>query len=113
MRYDACIIGAGADGLACAAWLAARGLKVVVTERDSRPGGRCATREFAPGFRASPFVDELPAIPAGIFRALDLGRRGAVMARSERAPGPADAIRDAVIARVMADAEAPARRHWF
>lgn len=113
MRYDACIIGAGADGLACAAWLAARGLKVVVAERDSRPGGRCTTREFAPGFRASPYADELPAIPAEIFRALDLARRGAVMARSEHVRGPADAVRDAVIARVMADAETPPRRSWF
>lgn len=113
MRYDACIIGAGADGLACAAWLAARGLKVVVAERDARPGGRCITREFAPGFRASPFADELPAIPADIFRTLDLARRGAILARSEHASGPADAIRDAVIARVMADAELPPRRGWF
>jgi phytoene dehydrogenase-like protein len=113
MRYDACIIGAGADGLACAAWLAARGLKVVVAERDARPGGRCTTREFAPGFHASPFTDELPAIPAEIFCALDLARRGAIMARRERAGGPADAVREAVITRVMADAELPPRRHWF
>ena len=67
MRYDACIIGAGADGLAAAATLAARGLKVAVVERDSHAGGRCATREFHPGFRASPYADEVPAIPADIF----------------------------------------------
>lgn len=113
MRYDACIIGAGADGLACAAWLAARGLKVIVAERDARPGGRCTTREFAPGFRASPFADELPAIPAEIFRTLDLARRGAILACRERARGPADTVRDAVIARVMADAELPQRHRWF
>ena len=87
MQYDVCVIGAGADGLAAAATLAARGLKTVVVERDTRCGGRCATREFHPGFRASPFVDELPAIPPAIFRALDLARRGAIFAPRFRFAG--------------------------
>jgi len=76
VRYDAAIIGAGADGLAAAATLAGRGLKTIVIERNEKPGGRCATREFHPGFRAAPFCDELAPIPAEIFWNLDLGRRG-------------------------------------
>jgi len=82
VRYDAAIIGAGADGLAAAATLAKSGMKVVVLERAEQPGGRLLTREFHPGFRASPFCDELPAIPADIFWSLDLGRRGAVFVPS-------------------------------
>ena len=127
MRYDACIIGAGADGLAAAATLAARGLKVAVVERDSHPGGRCATREFHPGFRASPYTDELPPIPAEIFWSLDLARRGVVLApasaslalwpgRQSLLPAPAgraEAFRQAILARVLADSAAPANRGWF
>jgi phytoene dehydrogenase-like protein len=78
LRYDAAIIGAGADGLAAAAMLARSGLKTVVLERNEKPGGRCITREFHPGFHASPFCDELPPIPAEIFWALGLARHGAV-----------------------------------
>jgi phytoene dehydrogenase-like protein len=76
VRYDAAIIGAGADGLAAAATLAKAGLKAVVVERAEQPGGRCATREFHPGFHAAPFCDEIAPIPAEIFWSLDLARRG-------------------------------------
>ncbi|MDE2111601.1 MAG: NAD(P)/FAD-dependent oxidoreductase [Alphaproteobacteria bacterium] len=133
MRYDACIIGAGAEGLAAAAALAGRGLKTVVVERDTHCGGRCATREFHPGFHASPFVDELPAIPADIFWSLDLARRGVVLAPASVSlaawPGgtslflpwadasriavPVEALRVAIRDRVTADAAAPPRRAWF
>jgi phytoene dehydrogenase-like protein len=112
LRYDACIIGAGADGLAAGAWLAARGLSVIVVDRDSRPGGRCATREFHPGFRASPFADELPEIPPAIFRALDLARRGVIQSQASQA-APADAVRAQVLARVTADAETVQPRRLF
>ncbi len=111
MRYDACIIGAGAEGLTCAARLAACGLKVIVLERGPAPGGRCMTQEFAPGHRASPFTDELPAIPPDLYRALDLARRGALFAPAESG-GPAAAIRDKVLAQVTAEADAP-RLRWF
>ena len=118
MRYDACVIGGDADGLAAAATLAARGLKVVVVERDSRCGGRCATREFHPGFSASPFADELPEITSEIFRSLDLARRGAVLMPTRHAQPPAwtarvDALRRAIIGRVMADTKEPPSRGWF
>ncbi len=113
MRYDVCIIGAGADGLAAAAYLAARGLTTMVIERAAAAGGRCVTAEFAPGFFASPFADELAAIPPEIFRELDLGRRGAVLAPYERATSFADPLRAAVIARVLADAARPPRKFAF
>jgi len=107
LRYDVCIIGAGPDGLASAARLAARGLKVLLVERAASPGGPLVTREFAPGFFASPFADEVPAIPPPIFRDLDLARRGAILAMREVVSSSANSVRAAVIARVLADAARP------
>ena len=51
--YDAIIIGAGTNGLACAARLAASGRKVLVLEAGATAGGGANTVEFAPGFRVS------------------------------------------------------------
>jgi phytoene dehydrogenase-like protein len=60
MRYgtqmaelDVLIIGAGHNGLACAAYLAMGGLKVKVVERRKVIGGAAVTEEFHPGFRNS------------------------------------------------------------
>jgi phytoene dehydrogenase-like protein len=78
LRYDAAIIGAGAEGLAAAVTLARSGLKVIVIERNERPGGRHVTREFHPGFHASPFCDGC-TIPSQAFRDLDLARHGVLL----------------------------------
>jgi phytoene dehydrogenase-like protein len=51
--YDSIIIGAGHNGLICAAYLARAGHRVLVLEAGDSPGGLAATREFHPGFRAS------------------------------------------------------------
>jgi phytoene dehydrogenase-like protein len=50
---DALIIGAGHNGLVCAYYLAARGLKVTILERRHVVGGAAVTEEFHPGFRNS------------------------------------------------------------
>ena len=52
-RYDAVIIGGGHNGLVCACYLAAAGLKVRIIERHSEVGGAAVTEEFFPGFRNS------------------------------------------------------------
>jgi len=52
-RYDTIVIGAGHNGLVCAAYLAQHGQRVIVLEASDRIGGLAATREFHPGFRAS------------------------------------------------------------
>jgi phytoene dehydrogenase-like protein len=51
--YDVVIIGAGHNGLTCAAYLAMAGLKVKVLERRPVVGGAAVTEEFFPGFRNS------------------------------------------------------------
>lgn len=53
MSYDAVVIGAGHNGLVCAAYLLKQGLKVLVLERTDRIGGACVTEELFPGFRIS------------------------------------------------------------
>jgi phytoene dehydrogenase-like protein len=53
MSYDAIVIGAGHNGLVCAAYLAREGLKTLVVERSDRIGGACVTEELFPGFRIS------------------------------------------------------------
>jgi hypothetical protein len=50
---DAAVIGAGHNGLTCAAYLGMAGLKVRVFERRDIAGGACVTEEFHPGFRNS------------------------------------------------------------
>jgi phytoene dehydrogenase-like protein len=57
-RYEAdmnevVIIGAGHNGLTCAAYLAMAGLRVRVVERRKVVGGAAVTEEFCPGFRNS------------------------------------------------------------
>src|SRR5690242_21311925 len=50
---DVVIIGAGHNGLTCAAYLARAGLKVKIVERRKVAGGAAVTEEFCPGFRNS------------------------------------------------------------
>ncbi|HEX5184217.1 MAG TPA: NAD(P)/FAD-dependent oxidoreductase [Allosphingosinicella sp.] len=50
---DVLIIGAGHNGLVCAYYLAAKGLKVTMLERRHVAGGAAVTEEFHPGFRNS------------------------------------------------------------
>lgn len=52
-NYDVVIIGAGHNGLTCAAYLGMAGLKVKVLERRPVVGGAAVTEEFWPGFRNS------------------------------------------------------------
>ena len=78
MTYDFIIIGAGHNGLACAAYLAKAGAKVLVLERHPRVGGSCHTAEATlPGFKhniCSMVHTHIPLSP--VYRDLELERHG-------------------------------------
>jgi phytoene dehydrogenase-like protein len=52
-QYDTIIIGAGHNGLVCAAYLAKSGQRVLLLEASEASGGLAASREFHPGFHTS------------------------------------------------------------
>jgi phytoene dehydrogenase-like protein len=53
-EWDAVIVGAGHNGLTCAAYLAQAGKRVLVLESRDRIGGACTIEEPWPGVRMSP-----------------------------------------------------------
>lgn len=53
-EWDAVIVGAGHNGLTCAAYLAQAGQRVLVLESRDRIGGACTIEEPWPGVRMSP-----------------------------------------------------------
>src|SRR5271170_1534401 len=106
LRYDAAIIGAGANGLTAAAVLTRAGLKTVVIERGHEAGGRLVTDTFHPGFLASAFADRAPEIPAEVSAALTLDAPLLI----ERPPQDIKQRRDATLAEIFAQAREPHRR---
>ncbi|NOR20790.1 MAG: FAD-dependent oxidoreductase, partial [Xanthomonadales bacterium] len=70
-RYDSIIIGAGHNGLVCAAYLSKKGQSVLVLESSDSPGGLAASREFHPGFRTS-IAHSVNHFPAKIIKDLEL-----------------------------------------
>src|SRR5271170_148037 len=73
---DVLIIGAGHNGLVCAYYLAAAGLKVRVVERRDVVGGAAVTEEFHPGFRNSVASYTVSLLNPKIIADLELARHG-------------------------------------
>src|SRR6266850_1261272 len=71
-KYDAVVIGAGANGLTAAAALGEAGLRVLLLEPDKTTGGQGKVVEFAPGFRAAPLGSDPGWLPPAVARALRL-----------------------------------------
>src|SRR5579872_6369414 len=73
---DAVIVGGGHNGLVCAAYLAAAGLKVTVLERRHVVGGAAVTEEFHPGFRNSVAAYTVSLLSPKVIADLALARHG-------------------------------------
>jgi phytoene dehydrogenase-like protein len=73
---DVVIIGAGHNGLTCAAYLAMAGLRVKVVERRKVVGGAAVTEEFHPGFRNSVAAYTVSLLNPKIISDLKLAEHG-------------------------------------
>jgi phytoene dehydrogenase-like protein len=134
---DIVVIGAGHNGLVCAYYLAAAGMKVTVIEAREMVGGAAVTEEFAPGFRNSTasytvsllqpkVIEDMRLYEHGlkvVLRKVDnflptlggdylLGGRGGLTKREIARHSPADADRhDAYIAAL--DGVVSVLRQWL
>ena len=78
------IVGAGHNGLVCAAYLAAAGHKVTVIERAPVAGGCTITEEIIPGFRFNTGAIEIEGIVhSGVDRDLQLEDHGLRWVRTD------------------------------
>src|SRR5271170_2636994 len=75
-RWDAIIVGAGHNGLACATYLARAGKRVLVLESRDRIGGACTIEEPFPGVRMSPCAYLAGLLHPLIVEELKLPERG-------------------------------------
>jgi len=75
-QYDVAIIGAGHNGLTCAAYLAGSGLRVIVLEKNAVVGGAAVTEEFHPGFRNSVAAYTVSLLNPTVIRDLNLPAYG-------------------------------------
>ena len=74
--WDAIVVGAGHNGLTCAAYLARAGRKVLVLEARDRVGGACTMEEPWPGVRMSPCAYVAGLLHQKVIQELDLPGHG-------------------------------------
>lgn len=75
-ELDVVIVGAGHNGLTCACYLAAAGLRVRMVERRGVVGGAAVTEEFHPGFRNSTASYTVSLLNPKVMRDLRLAEHG-------------------------------------
>ncbi len=75
-RWDVIIVGAGHNGLVCAAYLARAGKHVLVLESRVRVGGACTIEETFPGVRMSPCAYLAGLLHPLVVSELNLPERG-------------------------------------
>jgi phytoene dehydrogenase-like protein len=75
-KYDAIIVGAGHNGLTCAAYLARAGRKVLVLERRHLVGGAAVSEEVFPGFTYTVCSYVVSLLRPEVIRELELAKHG-------------------------------------
>jgi phytoene dehydrogenase-like protein len=75
-KWDAIVVGAGHNGLACAAYLSRAGQRVLVIESRHRVGGACTIEEPFPGVRMSPCAYLAGLLHPLVVEELELPKRG-------------------------------------
>jgi phytoene dehydrogenase-like protein len=74
--WDAIVVGGGHNGLACAAYLARAGRRVLVLERRHLVGGAAVSEELHPGFTYSACSYVVSLLRPNVIRELELARHG-------------------------------------
>jgi phytoene dehydrogenase-like protein len=74
--WDTIVVGAGHNGLVCAAYLARAGQRVLVIESRARVGGACTIEEPFPGVKMSPCAYLAGLLHPLVVEELELARRG-------------------------------------
>lgn len=75
-QHDVIVIGAGHNGLVCAAYLARAGRSVLVLEAGLAVGGGAVTQEIAPGFNISSCAHLIHQLHPRVVQELALHRHG-------------------------------------
>ena len=75
-EYDAIVVGAGHNGLVCAAYLGMAGLSVLVLERRYAIGGMAETSEMLPGVRVPTVAHTVGRLSPRVVRDLKLRSHG-------------------------------------
>ena len=85
MKRDVVVIGAGHNGLVCAALLAEAGHRVTIVEARGLPGGACVSEELWPGYQVSTTSYVSTLLLPQVVQRFDLGRHGYRVVKQEPA----------------------------